>query len=307
MIEQSAERVPGWPWGPTAFERRVGNNLTRIVVAVVAIPLVLGAIWLGGHFFAILAAAISVGALLEFYRLAEAKGARPIRLVGVLVSLVSIVVAAYGKSLGPGLTYPLVLLLLLVAVITMTIRLFRAEGSALLDVSTTLAGTLYVSLGSVMLVLLRQTGGGENDRNGAYLLGCVMASIWICDSAAYFVGRAFGRHKLFERVSPKKSWEGAIAGAVAAVGAMIGLGGWAFPDMPIVHLGIIGAIVGVMGQIGDLAESHLKRDAGIKDSSQIIPGHGGLLDRFDSLLFVAPIVWVYVAIVSVQVGFGLPL
>jgi len=298
MIQQPSTPTR-WPWGPTAFEQRVGNNLTRIVVAVVAIPLVLGAVWLGGHLFALLAAAISVGALLEFYRLAEAKGARPVRLLGILVSLLLVVLAAYSEQLGPAASRSLLLALPLVATVTMTVRLFRAEGSALLDVSATLAGMLYVSVGAAALVALRNAPGIPVQ--GAYLLGCVMTSIWICDSAAYFVGRAFGQHKLFERVSPKKSWEGAVAGAVAAVGAMIGLGGWAMPSMPIVHLAVIGGIAGVMGQIGDLAESHLKRDAGIKDSSQILPGHGGLLDRFDSLLFVAPIVWVYLAIVALAV------
>lgn len=297
MIEQSAPQHTGWPWGPTAFEQRVGNNLTRIVVAVAAIPVVLGAVWLGGHVFALLAAAIGVGALLEFYRLAEAKGAHPVRPVGLLASLLLVAAVAYGDFLGAAIAFPVMLVLLLVAVGTMTVRLFRPEGSALLDVSATLAGTLYVSLGAAALVGLRRFPGFHIE--GAYLLGSVMASIWICDSAAYFVGRAFGRHRLFERVSPKKSWEGAIAGAGAAVGAMIGLGGWGMPTVPIVHLAVIGAIVGVMGQIGDLAESHLKRDAGIKDSSQIIPGHGGLLDRFDSLLFVAPIVWVYLNLLYV--------
>jgi phosphatidate cytidylyltransferase len=115
----------------------------------------------------------------------------------------------------------------------------------------------------------------------------------VCDSAAYFVGRAFGRHTLFERVSPKKTWEGAIAGFFFAVGAFLLARFLVLPYLSVSDALICGTIVGLFGQIGDLAESLLKRDAGVKDSSQLIPGHGGVLDRFDSIMFVAPLIFLY--------------
>ncbi|MEP7219062.1 MAG: phosphatidate cytidylyltransferase, partial [Bacteroidota bacterium] len=118
-------------------------------------------------------------------------------------------------------------------------------------------------------------------------------AIWTCDSFAYYAGRSFGKHKLFERVSPKKTWEGAVAGAIGGVAAMIGMQQWFLPYLTVGDAVVIGFIAGVFGQLGDLAESHMKRDAGVKDSSQIIPGHGGIFDRFDSLLFVAPLVYIY--------------
>jgi phosphatidate cytidylyltransferase len=117
--------------------------------------------------------------------------------------------------------------------------------------------------------------------------------IWVCDSAAYYIGSAFGKHKLFPRVSPNKSWEGAIAGfifaVVTAVAAKYLLLDYLRTDQAV----ILGIIVGIFGQLGDLFESLLKRDAGVKDSSNLIPGHGGVLDRFDSLLVVSPLVYLY--------------
>ncbi len=128
---------------------------------------------------------------------------------------------------------------------------------------------------------------------GGYLIISIFASIWICDSAAFFGGTALGKHKLFPRVSPKKSWEGAIFGFVFAILAMILAKNILLDFLSFENSLIIGFIIGTFGQIGDLTESLLKRDAGVKDSSKIIPGHGGVFDRFDSLLFSSPIIYLY--------------
>jgi len=119
----------------------------------------------------------------------------------------------------------------------------------------------------------------------------------MCDSAAYFTGLAIGKHKLFPRVSPKKTWEGAIGGGIGAVLVVVALFHWLMPLVPTIHGIAVGIIIAVFGPIGDLAESWLKRDAVVKDSSHLIPGHGGLLDRFDSMLFVAPLVTVYLVLI----------
>ncbi len=122
----------------------------------------------------------------------------------------------------------------------------------------------------------------------------LFAIIWICDTAAFHVGSALGRHKLFPRVSPNKSWEGAVAGFVAALLAAAAAKYLVLEFLTLGSAVLIGAIVGIFGQIGDLVESLLKRDAGVKDSSTLIPGHGGVFDRFDSLLLVSPLVYLYV-------------
>ena len=121
----------------------------------------------------------------------------------------------------------------------------------------------------------------------------MFGSIWVCDSAAYFAGTAFGRHKLFERVSPRKTWEGAIAGFIGAVAVFVSGRVLLLPYMSLTDAVICGVIVGLLGQIGDMVESLLKRDAGVKDSSGFIPGHGGVLDRFDSLIVVSPLIFFY--------------
>ena len=129
----------------------------------------------------------------------------------------------------------------------------------------------------------------------AYLLLSMFVSVWVCDSAAYFAGRAFGKHKLFARVSPKKSWEGAIAGVIFSTLSFALLTHTFLENFPLIHGICIGLLIGIIGPIGDLCESLLKRDANIKDSSSLIPGHGGVLDRFDSIMFVAPTIYIYLS------------
>jgi phosphatidate cytidylyltransferase len=305
---------PGWPQGPTAFEQRYGNATTRVVAGIIGIPIVIGAVILGGCFFFVFVALISTGALMEYYWLLEKRGAQPNKKLGVIAGLLLTFAFMHGiaERVLFGTTDPIVLMLvrallplailILFGITAMIVEMIRRDGNPVVNNAATFSGVTYISLFLATLVGIRQffsvdiaTGALSDGSNmfGAYTVIAILVSIWTCDSAAYYAGRAFGRHKLFERVSPKKTWEGAIAGAIAAVGAMIGMKYWFLEYLTVGDAIVIGAIAGVFGQIGDLAESHLKRDAGIKDSSQIIPGHGGLFDRFDSLLFVAPLVYLY--------------
>jgi len=174
--------------------------------------------------------------------------------------------------------------------------------------TTTLSGVLYACFPFYSLILIREFYkitdffinndinlplffiNHKNMENFAiYTVIIVLVTIWICDSAAFFIGKSFGKHKLFERVSPKKTWEGAIAGFIASIISSFVLFYFFTPFFPIIHSIAIGIIIGIFGQIGDLAESLIKRDVGVKDSSNLIPGHGGVLDRFDSILFVFPL------------------
>jgi phosphatidate cytidylyltransferase len=225
-------------------------------------------------------------------------------------------------ALGAGAPIPFpsqtqwLLILVMIFVPWIALReLFRNKGSALLNISVTLLGTLYVSFFFAALVGVRELFTladfpvhryfpyegpipaeevlAQVYRWGGYTVLVVLASIWLCDSAAYFAGLALGRHKLFERVSPKKTWEGAVAGFAAAVAAFAGGQLLLLPYLTTGEAIVCGIIVGVFGQAGDLVESLLKRDAGVKDSSALIPGHGGVLDRFDSLMFVSPLLYLY--------------
>jgi phosphatidate cytidylyltransferase len=208
----------------------------------------------------------------------------------------------------------LLILLIAFVVISLIIELFRGKTSPVFNLASTAFGVLYVSVSFGTFIGIRELFLNDfplprflsvvglqpaevarelSYRWGGYTVISILASIWICDTAAQFVGLKYGKHKLFPRVSPNKSWEGAVSGFVAAIGAAVLARYLLLPFFSVGESVVIGFVVGVFGQLGDLAESLLKRDAGVKDSSAIIPGHGGMLDRFDSLLFVAPILYLY--------------
>ena len=174
-------------------------------------------------------------------------------------------------------------------------ELFRNNGSSIQNLGATLLGVFYLGIFGSTLVGIREFYPNIDGlyNHGGYLIISIFASIWICDSAAFFGGTAFGKHKLFPRVSPKKSWEGAIFGFVFVILAMILAKNIVLDFLSLKDAIVIGFIIGTLGQIGDLIESLLKRDAGIKDSSNLIPGHGGIFDRFDSLFYSSPIIYLY--------------
>jgi phosphatidate cytidylyltransferase len=156
----------------------------------------------------------------------------------------------------------------------------------------------YIGLFAAALVLIREFYSGDDMMyiQGGYLIVAMMFSIWLCDSAAYFIGTAIGKHKLFPRVSPNKSWEGGIAGFIFAVAGFYIAKIFLLDFLEAADAIILGVIIGTVGQLGDLIESLFKRDAEIKDTSALIPGHGGVFDRFDSLLLTAPVVYIYMSL-----------
>ena len=159
-------------------------------------------------------------------------------------------------------------------------------------------GIVYVGLFGLMIPISRGVGDIAA-QDGQRLIATAFVIVWMTDSFAYFGGSSFGRHRLAPRVSPKKSWEGAIAGFLGGVlGALFGRWLFGIDTFDMMEIGAFGAVVGILGQIGDLAESMIKRDAGIKDSSSLIPGHGGVLDRFDSFLFTLAIIWIWLQVRS---------
>jgi phosphatidate cytidylyltransferase len=308
----------------------VSNLAIRVLVAIVGIPVVVLLALAGGYWFSGFIALLATIGILEFYSLAEAKGAHPQKAVGVVTGLFLVSVFLFARLRDDILTYfdrfgvqlpaptmaQYFLIVVLVAIPLMMLReLPRNRGSALMNIAVTIFGVLYVSFFFGCLVGIRElfipedfpifrnfqlSGIGIPDEIrekvyqwGGYTVLVIFASIWICDSAAYFAGRAFGKNKLFERVSPKKTWEGAVAGLIGAVAAFIAGKLLVLPYLGLLEAGVCGAIVGIAGQMGDLAESLLKRDAGVKDSSALIPGHGGVLDRFDSLLLSSPLLFLF--------------
>lgn len=267
---------------------KLSNTAVRIIVSVVAIPLILLVSYLGKWYFTTFILGISLIAFYEFSSFAKAKNSfvnLPFGLFGIALIILN--------QFKPFADFRV--LLILWFLFLLIYELFRNKDSAILNLGLTSFGFLYFALMGSSLIAIREIYPDKDQlyNQGAFLIFSMLGTIWICDSAAFFFGTALGKHKLFPRVSPKKSWEGAIFGFVFAIISMI-LFQKIFAGFLSLNIAIgIGVIVGIFGQIGDLVESLLKRDAGVKDSSNLIPGHGGIFDRFDSLLFSAPFVYYY--------------
>jgi len=278
--------------------------LKRVLVALIGIPLFVILIYVDGYPFFGLILLISTLSLWEFYRMSENKQIFPHKTSGMLFNVAVIAAIAYkGPAVGGALIAGG---LVVFSVYIFIVEMFSGKRNSLNNISVTIAGIVYVSLSFACMAAVRELhlfleplGSTVFDsllttaHSGQFLLSIFIA-VWICDSGAYFTGVSIGKHKMFPRVSPNKTWEGAVGGFVFSVaGFWLSLHFFGI-DIPLVHIIVLGAIIGTIGQIGDLAESLIKRDAGVKDSSAIIPGHGGFLDRFDSMLFAVPTVCLYV-------------
>ncbi len=271
----------------------LSNLATRVLFAVVAIPVIGAAIWFGGGTLAILIAVASAIAAWEFCRLATAAGYAPF--TGVTVSLSGLTPLALHGYLTGNFAPPVLSLGAMIVLFFLAASLFRrAPGRRPLGAAAASVFAILYTGGMLSFAYaLRYHDYAIGARAGTSLLFYPLIIAWATDTAAYFAGRAFGKRKLMPTVSPAKTVAGAVGGIVAAMLVSWGYMQWVL--VPNASLAMIpwvalaaGAALSVAAQTGDLAESLLKREAGVKDSSRIIPGHGGVLDRLDSLLFVIP-------------------
>ncbi len=267
----------------------MSNTKIRVIVSFFAIPILLLLAYYGKWFFTSFVVIISLIAFYELSKLSESKGAKVNTFWGIL-GITVIIINSYLK-----LIENLFLIISIWFLLLLLIELFRNNGSPFINIGLTTIGFLFFSISGHSLIGIRELFNQlfVSYINGGYLIISILGTIWVCDSIAFFGGTKFGKHKLFPRVSPNKSWEGAILGFLSSILTMI-----LFKELFLVFLSyyqtlIISLIIGVIGQIGDLIESLLKRDAGAKDSSNIIPGHGGVYDRFDSLYYSAPFIYFY--------------
>lgn len=266
-------------------ERNRRNLAVRVASAVVLFPVAIWFTFRGGLPFAVLAGAAAALAAAELVLMfGKRMGAG--EAFGVAVAGAIPLMAAYGESgdLLPGWSG---LALAAATVALLSIFLFRKGPLEAIPraVAVVVLSWLYCGLLVASLVGLRLRFGVE------WVIVAFVAT-WANDTFAYFAGHAFGRHKLYERISPKKTWEGFAGGAAGSVLGTVAVAAFLLPDVSALAAAVVGAGAAVLGPLGDLAESMVKRAAGVKDSGRIIPGHGGLLDRIDALLFVAP--WIYV-------------
>jgi phosphatidate cytidylyltransferase len=255
--------------------------------ALIAAPFIVACVYYGGPFFLFLALGLALISVNEFYNLMMKKGYYPAYVVGNFITIFFIVFAYYALKRSWEPAHSAILTLAAAAALISGVFLKR-EKDTIIDIAVTMLGMIYVGWFFSYLVFIRGL-----TEHGGYLFFLIL-TIWAMDIAAYFAGKIFGHTPLAPSISPKKTWEGAIAGFVVGLIAAV-IFSWT-AELEIWHALILGCLIGIFGQMSDLVESLIKRDAGAKDSSDIIPGHGGVLDRIDSFILTAPLMYYYVVI-----------
>ncbi len=275
----------------------------RVLTAVVLVPIVVGIVWWGSTaLVGALTGLVTVLALLEFFALGEKIGMRGYRVWTCFCALAMLLwqwIATRGGFLAVGsqeavrlgiptltASVEIVLIVFILGMAVCLLQTHRSLSETLHSLGISAAGLIFVALPLSYLVRLH---GFEDQRPKLLLFPLVL--VWVGDTAAYFVGRAFGRHLMAPQLSPKKTWEGAAANVVGSLAVGVAFARWMALPLP----AMLGAAAAgsVAGQVGDLLESAYKRSAGVKDSGMLLPGHGGILDRIDALILAAPVVWYY--------------
>ena len=268
----------------------------RVLTSVIAIPIMLVLIWFGTPWFTILVAGWGLGAANEFYGLLKRyKGLVPLTYFGLLWVLLFVISPYLDKVPLLNVIQPIPLLLVTAVILPLIILLFRkGKENAFADWAWTVAGILYIGWLLSYLVALRNIDQGQTIDYGRGWVFIAIFCTFASDTSAYLAGRAFGKHQLAPYISPKKTWEGTIAGLAGSI--IIGV-----VIIYIFHLPvnfweaiILGILVSAMGQLGDLVKSLFKRNMEVKDSGNVLPGHGGFLDRMDSIAFAGVTVYYFV-------------
>lgn len=251
----------------------------RVVSATILIPIVGVAIFIGDPLFFALVSLVALLAGHEFLQMSRQQGLVPLHLLGLALIALFLVDAQWPEfgvfSWGLGT----------ITLFGLIAQVFRPNRGSVISWSFAIAGAVYIGFSTSHFVKLRAL-----DTVGIWWMVLALMGTWICDTGAYLVGIKFGRHKLAPALSPKKSWEGAVGGLVASV-AFVAPYATLVLALPWGKGILLGVLLVIAATVGDLAESAIKRQFGVKDSGNLIPGHGGMLDRIDSLLFVVPLVY----------------
>ncbi|MDX5423601.1 MAG: phosphatidate cytidylyltransferase [Hymenobacteraceae bacterium] len=267
----------------------LSNLQQRIIVGLLGATVFIGGILFSEWTYFLLFLALTLLGIAEFYRLVAVQGIKPNRGLGMaLGALFFVSVFLIEKEIMP---VELLFLSVPVFFLAFILELYRKKPQPFTNIAFTLMGAAYIAGPFGLLHLL---GYLEGEYSWQPILG-VMLLIWSSDTGAYIAGKNFGKHKLFERISPGKTWEGWIGGTVLAVAVGYVLSIF-FTDLELYQWIAVAIIIAVFGVLGDLVESQLKRSLGVKDSGTLLPGHGGLLDRFDSLLMAVPFIVAFLKI-----------
>jgi phosphatidate cytidylyltransferase len=264
----------------------MNNFVKRTLSGFFFIVLVAGSIILSPYAFAVVFSVICGWTLYEFHNLTNTQKDVFVNLQMAIGGAILLFISSFLNASGI-LNVPILPVYGFYIVLTFIYELYRQKTNPIHNWAYFILGQLFVAVPFSILNFILYIENWQ-----PLLLLSVFATIWVNDTGAYLIGVTLGKHRLFERISPKKSWEGFVGGAVAAL-----ISGYIFslliPQISLINWLIISEIIVIFGTFGDLIESLLKRTVGVKDSGSIIPGHGGLLDRFDSMLLAAPVVFIY--------------
>jgi phosphatidate cytidylyltransferase len=272
-----------------------GGLASRLLVAAWGIPLLLGLTWLGGWWTALLIGCISTMALIEYYSMQNELNRKPANWIGLIIGLALIFVWKINVYEINFARIDIIYFHWVIIVACLILMVYMMmHGRSHLDFSATLSGLIYIPLLAGCFISVRDWGSGAIENEGRWLAFGIWGAIWICDTAAYFGGKLLGKHKLAPTISPNKTVEGFIFGLAGSI--VFSIIWWKAGLIEFDVAIMLSIAAGLFGQVGDLAESALKREAKVKDSSALLPGHGGILDRFDSLLFTAPVMAMYLVV-----------
>jgi phosphatidate cytidylyltransferase len=254
----------------------------RIITAVLGLPLLIAAVWFGKPWFTLFVIGAAILGVVEFYRLASAANTKPLIYFGAVWTILLLLTPYCPDARASTI---LVTAGIIISLIWILFR-FKSSGSTTFSSwAWTVGGVLYIGWMLTYWLYLRDV------ESGRWWVFLAFLTVFACDTAAFFVGRAWGKHALAAPISPKKTLEGAIGGLIASIVVCAGLGILFALPLTWWQLALLGAGIGVLAQIGDLIESLLKRNTCAKDAGNLLPGHGGILDRLDSLLFVGAFVY----------------
>jgi len=266
------------------LEGKYNNFLKRTLTIVIAIPLIIFIIFWGNFPLFIVITLLAGFGLNELYSMARKRGFEPSFILGFILTSYFIFSTIYDLY---NLKYDKNIIIIFVIILFFIIQIFKKDYSRLLpNISISIFGSIY--LGYLFSFILKI----KYLPNGNYYLLSLLFITWINDTAAYLIGTKFGKNRIFPRISPKKSIEGSIGGIIFSTISVFMLKNWL--SLTFTRLIFLGLVIAIMAQLGDLFESMLKRGSEVKDSGNLIPGHGGILDCLDSLLFTAPVFYFYI-------------
>jgi phosphatidate cytidylyltransferase len=274
----------------------VSNFWSRTITGLSMVFILLAGLYINHWIFAGLFFIIAIAGIIEFYNLVTSDQCKPQKIYGLIAGIILYIVIVWMQFVPGGFDYldfPMLPFYLPIPLffLTFIIEIYRKKEFPLQNIAVTVIGIFYIVMPLALLNVLNSESAVHFAGLPAYLTAYFIL-VWFNDTGAYLYGKQFGKHKLFERISPKKTWEGTIAGFLVAILTAIGFS-FLVKEIALADWLVLAILVVLFGTMGDLAESMLKRSLNVKDSGNILPGHGGILDRFDAIFISAPFVFLY--------------